>query len=93
MRPRKNNRSSSRVRNCLTADQCPGGDFNFRLDCSNIYKCIILHPQGVGGGSGGRGIYDHEVFMECEALKEAANSLATHDNLLYYTCEVVLSTE
>ena len=31
-----------------------------------------------------RGIYDHEheVFMECEALKEAANSLATHDNLL-----------
>ena len=30
------------------------------------------------------GIYDHEheVFMECEALTEAANSLATHNNLL-----------
>ena len=34
------------------------------------------------------GIYDHEheVFMECEALKEAANSLATHDNLLLFGC-------
>ena len=33
-----------------------------------------------------RGIYDHEhvVFMECEALKEASNSLATHDNLLLF---------
>ena len=32
-----------------------------------------------------KGIYDHEheVFMECKALKEAANSLATYDNLLY----------
>ena len=31
-----------------------------------------------------RGIYyhEHEVFMECEALKEVATSLATHDNLL-----------
>ena len=31
-----------------------------------------------------RGIYDHEneVFMECEALEEVANSLVTHDNLL-----------
>ena len=26
---------------------------------------------------------EHKVFMECKALKEAANSIATHDNLLY----------
>ena len=25
--------------------------------------------------------HEHEVFIECEALKEAVNSLATHDNL------------
>ena len=31
------------------------------------------------------GIYDHEheVIMDCEALKEAATSLATHENLLF----------
>ena len=35
-----------------------------------------------------RGMYDHEheVFMECEALEEAGNSLATHDNLLLFGC-------
>ena len=35
-----------------------------------------------------RGIYDHEheVFMECEALEEAANSLATYDYLLSFGC-------
>ena len=32
-----------------------------------------------------QGIYNHDnkVFMECKALKEAATSLSTHDNLLY----------
>ena len=27
--------------------------------------------------------HEHEVFIECEELKEVANSLATHDSLLY----------
>ena len=33
------------------------------------------------GREGKRSIYDDElqVFMECKALKEVANSLATHD--------------
>ena len=35
---------------------------------------------------GGIYCHEHEVFMEVEALKEAANSLATHDNLLLFGC-------
>ena len=34
----------------------------------------------------------HGVFMESEALKEAATSLSTHDNLLYFT-EVTATRE
>ena len=47
--------------------------------------CFLGHlVYGYGYMDMEGGIYDHEheVFMECEALKEAANSLATHDNLL-----------
>ena len=48
-------------------------------------KHYIMNGRSHYDSSYVRGIYDHEqeVFMECEALKEAANSIATHDNLLY----------
>ena len=55
-------------------------DLKTRVPKSEPIECTDIYIQW-----GGEGIYyhEHEVSMECEALKEVATSLSTQNNLPY----------